>query len=230
MTRQEIVPELLIGATAVVFDVLLATTTLLRIVEQGARRVYPVANLEQASARRDSGPGPWVMGGEQQGSHVSGFDLGHMPWEYSREIVAGKDVIFVSTNGTPAISAAEAADRLLLGCLRNAPAVARYLDQDESEEQYLICAGSRGHTSLEDFMGVATVLALMTSHRQWDDAALIARDLGHLHLEDAGTQIAQGRVGRWLTSEGNGKAVTYAAQMGASDTLLAVKNGCVERV
>ena len=48
MTRQEIVPERLAGATAVVFDVFMATTTLLTILENGARNVYPVASLEEA--------------------------------------------------------------------------------------------------------------------------------------------------------------------------------------
>ena len=42
MTREEIVPDRLAGATAVVFDVFLATTTLLTILEHGARSVYPV--------------------------------------------------------------------------------------------------------------------------------------------------------------------------------------------
>ena len=48
LTRQEIVPERLPGATAVVMDVFMATTTLLTILENGARGVYPVASLEEA--------------------------------------------------------------------------------------------------------------------------------------------------------------------------------------
>ena len=69
MTRQEIVPERLAGATAVVIDVFMATTTLLTILENGARDVYPVASLEEADevgeaghrlapARRRAGRGP----------------------------------------------------------------------------------------------------------------------------------------------------------------------------
>ena len=48
MTRQEIVPQSLAGATAVVFDVFMATTTLLTILENGARDVYPASSLEEA--------------------------------------------------------------------------------------------------------------------------------------------------------------------------------------
>ena len=48
MTRQEIMPERLAGATAVVFDTFMATTTLLAILENGARDVYPASSLEEA--------------------------------------------------------------------------------------------------------------------------------------------------------------------------------------
>ena len=48
MTRQEIEPEKLSDATVVVLDVFLATTTLLTILENGARSVLPVASLEEA--------------------------------------------------------------------------------------------------------------------------------------------------------------------------------------
>ena len=51
MTRQEIVPERLAGATAVVFDVFMATTTLLTILENGARDVYPASKIGRASCR-----------------------------------------------------------------------------------------------------------------------------------------------------------------------------------
>ena len=48
MTRQEIEPEKLSDATVVVLDVFLATTTLLTILENGARSVLPVASLAEA--------------------------------------------------------------------------------------------------------------------------------------------------------------------------------------
>jgi 2-phosphosulfolactate phosphatase len=51
MNRKEVVPERLAGATAVVVDVFLATTTLLTILENGARRVFPVARAWRKPTR-----------------------------------------------------------------------------------------------------------------------------------------------------------------------------------
>jgi phosphosulfolactate phosphohydrolase-like enzyme len=61
MTRGEIVPDRLAGATAVVVDVFLATTTLLTVLENGARGVFPVASLEEAEDTSE--PVPEVVGG-----------------------------------------------------------------------------------------------------------------------------------------------------------------------
>src|SRR5690606_40455347 len=48
MKKEEIAGAALAGATAVVMDVCLATTTLLKIVEGGPRRVIPTGSLEEA--------------------------------------------------------------------------------------------------------------------------------------------------------------------------------------
>ncbi len=55
MTRGEIVPERLAGATAVVVGVFLATT-LLTALKSGARGVFPVASLEEAEGASELVP------------------------------------------------------------------------------------------------------------------------------------------------------------------------------
>src|SRR5215218_2013841 len=68
MTRQEVVPERLSGATAVVFDVFMATTTLLTILQNGAGGVYPVASLEEADEVAEKlDAGSLLRGGEHRG-------------------------------------------------------------------------------------------------------------------------------------------------------------------
>ena len=159
MTREEIVPERLAGATAVVVDVFLATTTLLTILENGARQVFPVASLQEAESARERLDASSVLrGGEQDAARIAGYDHGPFPEEYPPETVADKDVVFVTTNGTRAIADAAPAERVLLGCLRNAPAVARYLEDSRTDSVYLVCAGSAGRFAVEDCLGAATVL------------------------------------------------------------------------
>src|SRR5215204_5497779 len=104
MTRQEIEPEKLPDATVVV---VLATTTLLTIYENGAQNVFPVATLEEAEEVGERLDGAHLLrGGEQDAERIEGYDLGPYPKEYAPEVVGGKDVVFVTTNGTQAIAAA----------------------------------------------------------------------------------------------------------------------------
>ena len=76
MSREETAPERLEDATAVVIDTFLATTTLLTILENGARRVFPVAGLEEADdVGSNLEPESLLRGGEQNALNIEGLRL-----------------------------------------------------------------------------------------------------------------------------------------------------------
>ena len=223
MTREEIVPDRLAGATAVVVDVFLATTTLLTILENGARQVFPVASLKEAEEVRRKLDGSNVLrGGEQNSERIEGYDLGPFPEEYPPESVANKDVVFVSTNGTRAIANAAPAERVLLGCLRNAPTVARYLEASGTGSIYLICAG--GRFALDDFFGAAAILSYMnTEGWHLNDAAWTALDFMERRRNVAET-LQRGRMGRWF-AEHKMETFEFVTEVGASDLVPEVRAG-----
>jgi 2-phosphosulfolactate phosphatase len=231
MNRQEVVPERLAGATAVVVDVFLATTTLLTILENGARRVFPVASLEEAEEVRkklgaSGDPRDVLRGGEQDAARIEGYDHGPFPDEYPPETVAEKDVIFVTTNGTRAIADAAPAERVLLGCLRNAPAVARYLEASGTESIYLICAGSGGRFTVEDFLGAAIILSdIDTEGWHLNDGAWMALDFVRSYQEREGEALRHGRAGRWFFEHDRVDAFEFVGDVGASDLVPEVVGG-----
>jgi aminoglycoside phosphotransferase (APT) family kinase protein/phosphosulfolactate phosphohydrolase-like enzyme len=227
MTREEIVPERLAGATAVVVDVFLATTTLLTILENGARRVFPVASLEEAeeaSAGLDASN--VLRGGEQDAARIEGYDHGPFPDEYRPETVAHRDVVFVTTNGTRAIADAAPAERVLLGCLRNAPAVARYLEASGTDSVYLVCAGSAGRFTVEDFLGAATILSGMNTERwRLNDGAWMALDFMERYRGRELEALEQSRAGRWFFEHDRVDAFEFVGEIGASELVPEVKEG-----
>lgn len=226
MTRQEVMPEFLSGSTAVVLDVFLATTTLLTILENGARRVFPVATVEAAEELRNELGDGVLRGGEQNAALVPGYDLGPLPEEYTPEVVSGRDVILVTTNGTRAIADAAPAGQVLLGCLRNAPAVARYVEESPAELVYLVCAGSSGIFNLDDLMGAATIISHLDLDK-WslNDAALAARDLARHHDGRLPDALAEGRAGRWFVENGRKDTFDFIGDVGASDLVPEVHDG-----
>ena len=231
MTRQEIEPKKLPDATVVVVDVFLATTTLLTTLENGARDVYAVATLEEAEevcGRLD--PSRLLRGGEQDAERIEGYDLGPYPGEYAPEVVAGKDVVFVTTNGTQAIAGAASAEKLLLGCLRNAPAVAGHLKASGTESVYVVCAGSAGRFTLEDFLGASTILSHLNKDgylEDWrlNDAAWMALDFAERYNGRELEALSKSRAGRWFFENDRLEEFEFVGDVGASELVPEVVDG-----
>lgn len=231
MTRQEIVPGRLADATVVVLDVFLATTTLLAILENGARGVYPVRTLEEAEELRRRLPQDTLRGGEQDAERIDGYDCGPFPEEYPPEVVAGRDVVFVTTNGTRALSDAAPAKRVVAGCLRNAPAVARSIRDSGTESVYLVCAGAGGRFALEDFLGAATIIShLDTGGWRLNDAAWLARDLAGRYGNETQEALRESRAGRWFARHDRMQTFGFVGDVGASGIVPEVVDGRLRRL
>ena len=232
MTRQEIVPERLAGVTSVAIDVLLATTTLVTAFDNGARSVFPTESLQETDRVLESLDASDVLrGGEQDAERIEGYELGPYPGEYSSETVADKNVIFVTTNGTRAIADAAASEDVLVGCLRNAPAVAHYLQESGADSIYLICAGSAGRFTLEDFLGASTILSYMhTEHWHLNDAAWMALSLAHDYQDREMEALEQSRAGRWFIENDRQEELEFVGDVGASDLVANVVDGQLQRI
>jgi 2-phosphosulfolactate phosphatase len=230
MSREAIPPDKLADATVVVIDAFLATTTLLTILENGARHVFPVDSLEEASEVGAALPEPPIFGGEQNALDIDGYDCGPLPEEYPPSLVSGRDVIFVTTNGTRALSASSNARELLVGCPRNAPAISEYLLRTDPDKLYVVCAGSGGQFTLEDFVGSVEILSRLdtagaNAYARLNDAAWLAREMSEKVGRDALGTLRESRAGRWFLRNGREDTLSFVGDVGASKLVPAVQDG-----
>ena len=87
----------------VVIDVLRSATTIPMALQNGAKEIIPVADIESAVKISGSLFGEVVLrGGERNGRMIEGFNLGNSPSEYTEQAVKGKSIIFMTSNGTAA--------------------------------------------------------------------------------------------------------------------------------
>ncbi|GAB6165680.1 2-phosphosulfolactate phosphatase family protein [Thermostilla marina] len=142
-------PSELSQGTVVVIDILRASTTIVYALEAGAEAVYPCRDLEDARRTAESLGDNVLLGGERKGLPPEGFDLGNSPGEYEADRVAGKRIVFTTTNGTLALSRCEKAERVLIGSFVNATAVYQAL-LTETKAIHLLCAGTDGDYSRDD--------------------------------------------------------------------------------
>src|SRR5690349_17308087 len=113
-------PDELRGSIAVILDILRASTTIIHALAHGAECVIPTEEIDEALRIKSSLPaGTVLLGGERDGLLIPGFDLDNNPFAYPKETVAGKTLVFTTTNGTRALKRALQADRILIGAFVN---------------------------------------------------------------------------------------------------------------
>ena len=171
------------GRTAVVLDILRASSTMVTALANGAREIVLAATPEEARANAAKlSPGSFVLGGERHGVRLEGFDLGNSPREYTRDAVAGKTLVFTTTNGTEALRACarEGAALIWVGSLLNARAIAQAI-LAAGTDAVMVGAGTEGTQGTDDAYGAGAIIAAALELGTWelDDSATLA--LNHFH-------------------------------------------------
>ncbi len=168
-----------------VVDILRATTTIVAAFASGARDVLPVSAADEAiriaqSLKRDD----VLLVGERRGERISGFALGNSPREMTPELVGGKTLVMTTTNGTPAVTAAEAGSPVIIGAATNFKAAADRAREAfaEAKELVILCAGRERRFALEDAYaaGRFAQAVIPTGQRrsvQLNDAAIAALEI-----------------------------------------------------
>jgi len=140
------------GRSVVVIDVLRATTTIAVALHNGAKAVVPAGETEEALRLAQTLGEDVVLAGERKSIRIPGFGLGNSPNEFTPEAVQGKTIVLTTTNGTPALIAAQGAREVLVMAAVNFMAVVdrcRVL-LEEHGDLLILCAGREKSFALED--------------------------------------------------------------------------------
>lgn len=200
----------------VVFDVLLATSTITSALEFGAKEVIPVLNGKEAQKEVDGrNAGSYVLVGEYEGQTLDGF-LSPNPLEL-REQISGKTVILSTTNGTVALKGSSPAKTVYAASLLNNQAVANHiLHQLEDETLIIVCSGSSGEFNVEDFYGaghfIDCILSDGSACLDLTDSAYAAHQFYHGNRKQGEKLLRESRVGRMLTGYGYEKEIEFVSQ------------------
>jgi 2-phosphosulfolactate phosphatase len=141
------------GRGVIVIDVLRATTTVITALANGAKAVIPAATSEDAvrlasNLEKDG----VVLAGERKSLRIEGFALGNSPREMTPAAVGGKTIVLATTNGTPALVAAQGGDPVLVGAAVNFKALTQRTRElvARGSDLVIICAGRDRQFAVED--------------------------------------------------------------------------------
>ena len=178
-TTSEVEPSSFVESTAVIIDVVRATTTIVEALANGAGGIFPTSSTEDAVRLAVSlGREDALLCGERKGEKVEGFDFGNSPGEFTEEAVAGKKLVMSTTNGTRAFSAAAEADRVLACAFTNLGAVAGAVA--DVDALVILCAGREGYFSFEDALCAGYLIGRIVDARDEPPAMNDAAQATHV--------------------------------------------------
>jgi 2-phosphosulfolactate phosphatase len=220
----------LAGATALVIDVLRASTTMVTALAHGCRAVLPVAEVEEARRRAREVPGA-LLAGERGGDPPAGFDLGNSPLEFTSERVGGRTIVFTTSNGTRALLAARPAAAVAVAGFVNLAAAADWA-VGQRRDLVVVCAGELGARSVEDETCAGLLVDRVLSREPEAVAtpgAAEAAGAARAYAKDLAQLAQDAPHARHLTAQGRGPDVAACLTLDAF-TMVPVYRADVDKV
>lgn len=151
ISADDIKKEKVKDKTAVVIDMLRATSVIITALSNGCSEVNAVLSVDEAFKICKSDRSRHILGGERKALKIDGFDFSNSPLEYTKEKVSGKKLIITTTNGTRAIKGSIGAENILIGAVINGLAVAKKA-ASYGNDIVFVNSGTDGRFSIDDFI------------------------------------------------------------------------------
>jgi 2-phosphosulfolactate phosphatase len=210
----------------VVVDILRATTSICTAFANGVNKIIPVESRNVAHEMKLKG---YVVAAERNGYKLDFADFGNSPFNFSKENVEGKTIVYSTTNGTKTINKAIDCYQVIIGSFLNNNAIAEYL-VTQNKDIIILCAGWKNKTNIEDtvFAGCLTEKLLDTKLFQTNcDSAFISLDLWQRWKNDLRTLIDKSAQRNRLLEKGLDDCIDYSLQLDQSDIVPIFKNNVI---
>ncbi len=130
----------------VIIDILRASSAICTAFENGASEIIPVKEIEDAREFKKKG---FLVAAERDGFVLDFADFGNSPFNFTREKIEGKTIVYSTTNGTRIIEMAASSYKTVIGSFLNISSLSKWLIKEERNVN-LFCAGWKDRFSLED--------------------------------------------------------------------------------
>jgi 2-phosphosulfolactate phosphatase len=167
----------------VVIDILRASSAICTAFANGAVEIIPVAEISEAKAYKEKG---FLVAAERDGYVLDFADFGNSPYNFTREMVEGKAIVYSTTNGTGIIKLASSAYMTVIGSFLNISALSHFI-MKQDRDVLLFCAGWKNRFNLEDSVCAGAIAEKLLGSELYStvcDSTLAAVDLWSLARPD----------------------------------------------
>jgi 2-phosphosulfolactate phosphatase len=171
------------NSIVVVIDILRASSAICTAFANGAVEIIPVATVSEAKAYKEKG---FLVSAERDGFVLEFADFGNSPFNFTVDMVAGKTIVYSTTNGTGIIKLASSAYMTVIGSFLNIGALTQWLLK-QNRDVLLFCAGWKNRFNLEDSVCAGAISEKLLDSKLYSticDSTLAAVDLWSLARTD----------------------------------------------
>ena len=217
-------PERHDGSVVVVIDILRASSAICTAFENGAESIIPVATVPEAKEYKEKG---YLIAAERDGYVLDFADFGNSPFNFTPEKVAGKIIVYSTTNGTGIIKIASSAGFIIIGSFLNISALAGWISKQE-RNVVLFCAGWKNRFNLEDTIcagAIAERLMATSLYSTICDSTLAALDLWSLAKKDIPGYLEKAAQRSRLRDKKLDDCIPFCLTMDYTSKIPVIRNG-----
>lgn len=192
----------------VIVDILRATSSICAAIHNGVKSIIPVATVEEAKAMKQQG---YMVASERDGYVLDFADFGNSPFNFTPEIVNGKEIVYSTTNGTRCIHMASHSKAVVIGSFLNISVLADWLIQQDAPV-LIFCASWKDRFSLEDTVFAGALAERLLDSGKFEticDAVTASVDLWNLAKIDLFGYLQKAAQKSRLASKGLDDCIEY---------------------
>jgi len=212
------------GSIVVIIDILRASSAICTAFANGASSIIPVAEVHEAKEYKKRG---YLVAAERDGYVLDFADFGNSPFNFTSEKVAGKSIIYSTTNGTGIIKLASAAGAIVIGSFLNISALTDWIIKQD-KDVVLFCAGWKNRFNLEDSVCAGAMAERLLESGNYEticDSTLAAVDLWGLAKGDLPGYIEKAAQRSRLRSKGLDDCINFCLTADFTNKIPVIKEG-----
>lgn len=208
----------------VIIDVLRASSAICTAFANGAAKIIPVADIAMAKDYKSKG---FLVAAERDGFVLDFADFGNSPFNFTREKVNGKTIVYSTTNGTGIITRSAGSFLTVIGSFLNLNALSDWLI-NQNRKVMLFCAGWKNRFNIEDSLCAGAIAEKLMSSGLYSticDSTLAAMDLWSLAKNDLSGYMEKAAQRTRLKDKGLDDCIEFCLTKDFTSIIPVMKDG-----
>ncbi|MFA5819466.1 MAG: 2-phosphosulfolactate phosphatase [Bacteroidales bacterium] len=208
----------------VIIDILRASSAICTAFANGAAAIIPVADVSEAKDYKARG---YLLAAERDGYVLDFADFGNSPFNFTKDKVKGKTIVYSTTNGTGIINLASSAYMTVVGSFLNIGALTQWLIKQE-RNVLIFCAGWKNRFNIEDTVCAGAIAEKLMESNLYSticDSTFAAMDLWSLARPDLPGYIEKAAQRTRLRDKKLDDCIEFCLTSDYTDKIPVMKNG-----